>query len=229
VIVLAPIVQKNLRYDPDKDLVPVSKFVFVSYALVMHPSVPATSMKELVAVAKARPGQLNYASGGTGSLPHLAGELLKISAGIDMLHVPYRASALAVTDLVGGHVQLRFAGITSVLSLIEAGKLRGIAVTAIDRSPLLPHVRTANESGFSEFNGVGGWVGLLAPARTPMPIIQRLHEGVATVVNSAEMKRFLLGQGADPALEGPEQFAASIRQERSKWAKVIKAANLTLE
>jgi len=228
-VVLGPLAQKNLRYDVLRDLAPVAQFVVVPYALVVHPSLPVTNMKELVALAKSRPGQLNYASGGNGSLPHLAGELLKMTAGIDMVHVPYKSSALAVIDLAGGHVQLRFAGITSLVSFIDAGKLRAIAVTSLNRSPLMPQVLTANESGFPEFNGVGGWIGLLAPAKTPEPVVRRLHEATAQVMSSGEMKKYLVTQGAEAAVLDPVRFRASIRDEIPKWQKVIKAANIRLE
>lgn len=224
-LAISPSVYAKLGYDPVKDLAPIARFAMIPYMLVVNPSVPAANIKELIALAKARPGQLNYASAGSGGLPHLAGELLKITAQIDMVHVPYKGAALAAVDLVGGHVQLYFTGITSVLSLTKTGKLRVIAVTSLNRSPLLPDVPTANESGLVGFD-VGSWVGVLAPAKTSKPVIQRLYYEIAKIVNTPDMKNFILGQGAEPALMDPAQFGAYLKAEIAKWATVVKAANV---
>lgn len=227
-LAISPSVYPKLGYDPVKDLAPVARFAVIPYVLVVNPSVPAASIKDLIALAKARPGQLNFASSGNGSLPHLSGELLKITAQIDMVHVPYKGGALAATDVVGGQVQVYFSGITSMAPLIKAGKLRAIATTTLNRSSLLADVPTANESGLPGFD-VSSWVGVLAPAKTPEPVIGRLHNEIAKIVNAPDMKNFILSQGAEPVLMGPAQFGASLKAEIVKWAKVVKAANVKLD
>lgn len=227
-LALSPSVYTKLGYDPVKDFAPIARFAVIPYVLVVNPSVPAASIKELIALAKARPGQLNFASSGSGSLPHLSGELLKITAQIDMVHVPYKGGALAATDVVGGQVQLYFSGITSMAPLVKAGKLRAIATTAPNRSSLLPDVPTANESGLPGFE-VSSWLGVLAPAKTPEPVIRRLHNEIARIVNAPDMRKFILGQGAEPVLMDPAQFGASLKAEVAKWAKVVKAANVKLD
>ena len=225
---IGPSVYAKLGFDPIRDFEPIARFAVIPYMVNLHPSVPAANLKELIALAKARPGQLNYASASTGSLPHLCGELFKLLAGIDMTHVPYKAGAPAVVDLVGGHVQMYCTGITSVLPLILAGKVRGIATTTLNRSPLLPDVPTANESGLAGFDVVS-WAGILAPANTPPPVIRQLYDAIALSVNAPDMKNYMLSQGAEPALLDPAQFGAYLKAEIAKWAKVVKAANVKAE
>lgn len=215
-------------YDPLKDLAPVARFTVVPYALVIDPSVPAKNLKELVALAKSHPGQLNYASAGRGSLPHLAGELFKLEAGIDLVHVPYKGAALVANDLVAGRVQVYFSGITSVAPFVKSGKMRALAVTTPARSALLPDVPTAAEAGVPGLD-FGGWNGVLAPAKTPDAIVNRLYNEIVKITNSQEMKSFLLTQGAEPALLAPAKFGELIRVELATWAKVIKAANIKPE
>lgn len=224
-LAVGPSVYTQLGYDPVKDLTPIARFAVLPYVLLVNPSVPATNIKELIALAKARPGQLNYASAGSGGLPHLCGELLKTVAAIDIVHVPYKGSSLAVTDLVGGHVQIYCTGIATVLSLIKAGKLRAMATTGLNRSPLLPEVPTANELGLAELR-IDSWVGVLAPAKTPEPIIRHLYDEIAGIIKTPDMRNFILSHGAEPALMDPAQFDASLKAEIAKWAKVVKAANV---
>ncbi len=215
----------GMGFNPVTDLAPISRFAVVPYIAVVHPSVPATDLASLVALAKRRPGQLNFASAGTGGLPHLAAELFKLSTGIDIVHVPYRSAATAHTDLLGGHVQMEFTGISGVAPSIKAGRLRALAVTTARRSALLPDVVTAGEAGFPALD-VSSSLGLLAPANTPSPVVRRLHDEIANIVNSADMKSFILRQGAEPALMDPAGFDAHIKAEISKWARVIKATGV---
>jgi tripartite-type tricarboxylate transporter receptor subunit TctC len=224
-LAISPSVYAKLGYDPVTDLAPIAMFAVVPYALVLNPAVPAADVKELIALAKARPGQLNFASSGSGGTPHLCGELLKTVAGIDMLHIPYKAGAPAVVDLVGGRVQLYCSGITAVLPLIKAGKLRAIATTMPSRSPLLPDVPSALEAGLPGFD-VSSWMGVLAPAKTPEPVIRFLYDKIAGIVNDPDMKNFISSQGSEPALMDPVQFGAYLKAEIAKWAKVVKAANV---
>jgi len=224
-VMISPTLLPNAGFNPVSDLAPIARFAVVPYVAIVHPSLPATSLKGLVALAKARPGQINCASAGTGGLPHLAFELFKLTAGVDIAHIPYKGAAAAHTDLLGGHVQMQFTGISGMAASIKAGKLRAIAVTAAKRSGLLPEVPTAAESGFPALD-VSSSLGMLAPANTPQPIVRRLHDEIAKIVNGADMKNFILSQGAEPALMDPAEFGAHIKAEIAKWARVIKAANI---
>jgi tripartite-type tricarboxylate transporter receptor subunit TctC len=225
---ISPTLLPNPGFNPVSDLAPIARIAVVPYLTVVHPSLPATNLKALVALAKARPGQINCASAGTGGLPHLAFELFKLIATVDIVHVPYRGAATAHTDLLGGHVQMQFTGISGVAPSIKAGKLRALALTAPSRSALLPEVPTAGESGFPMLD-VTSSLGVLAPANTPVSIVRRLHDEIAKIVNGADMKNFIVSQGAEPALMDPAEFGAHIKAETAKWARVIKAANVKPE
>ena len=227
-IMIGPILLPNAGFNSLNDLAPIARFAVVPYVAVVHPSLPATHLKALVALAKARPGQINCASAGTGGLPHLAAELFKLAANVDIVHVPYRSAATAHTDLLGGHVQMEFTGISGVAPSIKAGRLRALAVTALRRSALLPEVVTAGEAGFPMLD-VTSSLGVLAPANTPVSIVRRLHDEIAKIVNGADMRNFIVSQGAEPALMDATEFAAHIRVESAKWARVIKAANIKPE
>ncbi|HKA41309.1 MAG TPA: tripartite tricarboxylate transporter substrate binding protein [Burkholderiales bacterium] len=227
-IMIGPTLLSNAGFNPVTDLAPIARFAVVPYVSVVHPSLPATNLKALVALAKARPGQINFASAGAGGLPHLAGELFKLTANVDIVHVPYRGAANAHTDLLGGHVQMQFTGISGVAPSIQAGKLRALAVTGTRRSALLPEVATAAESGFPGLD-VSSSLGMLAPANTPPPVVRRLHEEIAKIVNGQDMTSFIVRQGAEPALMDPAEFGAHIKAESAKWARVIKAANIKPE
>lgn len=215
-------------FNPVTDLAPIARIAVVPYIAVVHPSVPATDLAALVALAKQRPGQLNFASAGTGGLPHLAAELFKLNTGVNIVHVPYRSAATAHTDLLGGHVQMEFTGISGVAPSVKVGRLRALAVTTARRSALLPDVVTAGEAGFPALE-VSSSLGLLAPANTPPSVVRRLYDEIATIVNSADMKNFILRQGAEPALMDPAGFGAHIKDEISKWARVIKATGVKPE
>jgi len=225
-IMIGPSVYPNPGFDPLTDLAPIARIARVPYVIAAHPALPAKTVKELIGLAKARPGEIFYATSGSGSLSNLATELFKMAAHVDMRGVHYKAAAAAANDLLGGHVQLHFTGITSATSHSKSGRLRIIAVTTPQRSTLLPATPTVHESGVSGYD-VSSVLGILAPAKTPRAILQRLHDEIAKVVNGADMKSFMLANGAEPALLDAEQFGSYIKSETVKWARVVKSARVT--
>jgi tripartite-type tricarboxylate transporter receptor subunit TctC len=224
---IAPSVFK-LHYDNQKDLAPVAMVANVPYMLMIHPSLPAKNVKELIALAKARPGQLLFASSGNAGTPHLCWELFKSMAKIDIRHVPYKGGAPAMMDTVGGQTQMYCSGLVAGGPQIKAGKLRALGMGTLERSAVMPDVPTIAEQGLAGFN-VASWFGIMTPAGTPAAIVQRLYGEIAKIVESAEMKKFLLTQGAEPMLMDPPKFSEFLRAETEKWAKVVKAANLKLD
>ena len=218
----------KLPYDPVRDFAPVTLITSVPNVLVVHPSVPAISVKELIALAKAKPGQLNFASGSTGSAGHLAGELFKTMAGVNMVHIPYKGAAPAVVDLLGGHVSLMFDNMSSALPNIKSGRVRALAVTTLKRSPLLPQLPTISEAGLRGFD-ISTWFGIFAPAGTPPDIVARLNTETVRILNTREMKERLLALGAEPAGNKPDEFAAFVRLEIQKYARVVKASGATAD
>ncbi|WP_157266951.1 Bug family tripartite tricarboxylate transporter substrate binding protein [Azohydromonas aeria] len=219
---------KKLPYDPIKDFAPIALIATLPNVLVVHPSLPVRSVKDLVARAKAEPGKLTYASAGNGTSIHLSGAMFGQLAGVQLQHVPYRGSAPAVADLIGGQTAMMFDNLPSALPHIRSGALRAIAVTSARRSPALPDVLTVAESGVPGFDA-SSWFGLWAPAATPAAVLARLvAESRASLVD-AEAQRVMAEQGAEPGHMGPEQFAAFIRQEADKWAQVVRRANVTLD
>jgi tripartite-type tricarboxylate transporter receptor subunit TctC len=217
----------NMPYDNLKDFAPICLVAEVPNMLVVHPSVPVHSVQDLVNLARAKPGTLNYGSTGNGTTGHLSGELLNDQAKIDLVHIPYRG-ATAVTDLLGGQIQLMFATIPSVIQHVRAGSLRAIAVTSRRRSPALPEIPTVAESGYPGFEA-SSWYGFVAPAGTPDPIIRKLHALIAGIVNIPEINEQLSSQGADPVGNTPEEFAQYMRRETDKWAKVVKASGIRID
>lgn len=209
-------------YDAARDFAPVSLMATAPNALVVNPGVAAKSVRELIALARARPGQLNYASGGAGSSPHLAAALFVSMAGVDIAHVPYKGTGPAVTDLLGGQVQMAVLGIPTVLPHIRSGRLRPLAVTGKRRSPELPEVPTVDEAGVAGYE-MTPWYGLLAPAGTPRDIVARLGSETAKVLHDPEMKEKLSAQGAEPAGGTPEEFAAVLRTETARWTPVVRS------
>jgi tripartite-type tricarboxylate transporter receptor subunit TctC len=209
----------KLPFDPISDFAPIIQAVDSTNILSLHPSVAANSVKELIALAKAK--SLNYGSSGVGGTGHLAGELFSTMAGVKMTHVPYKGGGPAMVDLIGGQVQLVFATAASAVPQIKGGKIRGIAVTTIKRSALMPNLPTIAEAGLPGFDA-NNWYGLLAPAKTPRPIINRLNAEVTKVLAMPDVKEFLFNQGLDPAPGTPEKFGAYIKAETAKWAKVVK-------
>lgn len=223
----APVLFPKLAYDPRKDLAPVGVVVAMPFIIVVHPSVPARNPKELVALARARPGRLNMASGGTGTGTHLAGEWLKSAAKIDIVHVSYKGTAPALNDLLGGHADLFFSD-PSAVSLVRAGRLRAVGVTTLARYPALPEVPTVHESVLPGFD-TSNWYALVAPAGTPRDIVTRLNAETARALALADVRERLASQGFDPAPGTPEQLAARVRDEIAKWTQVVRDANIRLE
>jgi tripartite-type tricarboxylate transporter receptor subunit TctC len=224
-ITLNPTLHKNLPFDPIRDLAPISQLSAFPNMLTLHPSVPAKSVKELIALAKAKPGQLNYGSSGTATGTHLSAELFKLMAGVDMVHVPYKGGAPAVTALLGGQVQLNFATLPSVLPHVRANRLRALGVTTAKRSTAAPDVPTIAEAGVPGYDH-GPWNGMLAPARTPKAVVTRLNSEVAKAARSQEIRNVLAQDGAEPVGDSAEAFGTIIREETVKWAKVIRAAGI---
>jgi tripartite-type tricarboxylate transporter receptor subunit TctC len=223
-----PSLYKNMPYDHVKDFAPVILVAGVPNVLVVNPSLPVHSVPELIAYAKANPGKLNFASSGNGTSIHLSGELFKAMTGVEMTHVPYKGSAPALTDLIGGQVQLMFDNLPSSLPFIKAGKLRALAVTSGARAAALPDLPTLAESGLPGFEA-SSWFGVLAPAGTPRDIVAKLNGAIAGWLASPEAKGKLLAQGAIAAGGTPEDFARHIGAETSKWAKVVKASGAHID
>ncbi len=227
-IAVNPFLYKKLPYDTVKDLQPVSLIATAPVILVVHPKVPAKSVKELIDLAKAKPGQLNFASGGNGASTHLAVELLKSVAGIDMVHVPYKGTGPAVTDLVGGHVNLLMGGISSARSHVEAGRLRALAVTGDARSSAMPDVPTFKELGYPGVSASSYW-GMFAPAGTPKPIVDRMSQAVAKALKIPDVATRLEGLGYVVIGGSPEAYAENLRSEMAKWGPVVKRAGITVD
>lgn len=226
----------KLPYDTNKDFIPVTQIVGTPLMLVVNPAVPAKTVKELVALAKSRPNQLNYASFGTGSIAHLAGELLKTMTGIEMVHIAYKGASPALTDVLSGQVQVMLPSISTVLSHISSGKLRGLAVTTKQRSPHAPKMPTMIEAGVPGYEAVS-WVSVFLPSRTPQFIVTKLHDEVVRVVKLPEVKKQFDTQGFDLARydlapdspESPEEFSRFIKAEMEKYAKIIKQAGVKVD
>jgi tripartite-type tricarboxylate transporter receptor subunit TctC len=225
VIALSPHLYAKLNYDPQKDLAPIALIGALRNVLVVHPSVPATTVKELVQLARKNPGKLNYGSGGIGTTTHLAPELLKHLEKLDIVHVPYKGSGLALIGLVSGQVDLEILAVPAALPQIEAGRVRAIAVLAPNRSAQLPNVPTAKESGYENFE-ISVWYGILAPAATPRDIINRLNAELNKVITLPDMKKQMAANGVEPLGGTPEQFRDFIRSESVRFGKVIRDAGI---
>lgn len=219
-IAIAPHLNEKVGYEPLRDFAPVALFSEVPYIMVVHPSVPAKTLGELVAIAKAKPGHLHYGSSGLGGTPHLCMELLKLLTGIDMLHVPYRGGAPAQADLVAGRVQAYCAGFPGLLPHVRSGKLRALTVTAPVRARLMPQLPTAAEAGIPGFE-VNAWNGVLAPAKTPPWVIERLHAATVRLSARPDYEKDIEARGVEKLVLGPKEFAAYIRAESEKWRKVV--------
>jgi tripartite-type tricarboxylate transporter receptor subunit TctC len=222
-LAIAPSLQEKMPYDPTRDFAPITQPASSPNVLTAHPSVQAKNLQELIALAKAKPAQVSFASTGVASVGHLTGELINNLAGIKMTHVPYKGSGQAVTDILGGHVQVMFSGFSSTLHHIKAGKLRALAVTGPKRSDALPEVRTIAEQGFPGVEATA-WYGILAPAGTPKPIINRLHGEIVKILRQPDVAQKLNGLGFEIVGSRPDQLSAYIRSEIKKWAKVVKAS-----
>ena len=213
----------KIPFDPVRDYAPVALVASTIYALVVHPAVEAKSVKELLALAKARPGKLTFGTAGIGAPPHLASELLKMMTGTDMVHVPYKGTGPALSDLMGGQITFMFADALAAAPQVKAGKLRGLAVSSPRRFALVPDLPTIAESGVPGFSAVG-WTGLLAPAGTPQPIVRKLNAEVVRVLPLPDVREKLAGDGSEFGKNTPEEFSVFIKQEIAKWAKVVKAS-----
>jgi tripartite-type tricarboxylate transporter receptor subunit TctC len=227
-LVVAPAIYKDVGYDPVKDFRPVATIFSVPQLLAVHPSIPVNSIQELVQYAKANPGKINFASPGYGTQPHLLGEMLKRAAGINIVHVPYKGPAQAMTDFVAGQVQMYFETVSLHLPQVRAGRARALAVADEMRSPHLPDVPTTAESGFPTLQGTY-WAGVVAPARTPAPIVQKLNDAINAVVIAPEMQAVLDKISARPKLGSPEEFAAFLAAETRKWSDVVRTAGIKAE
>jgi tripartite-type tricarboxylate transporter receptor subunit TctC len=223
-----PVLQAKLPYEPVRDFAPVALLATSPFILVMNPEVPAKSVKELIALAKAKPGQLNYGSSGSGSSLHMTGELFKYATGTDITHVPYKGTAPALIDLLSGQVQMLFSTMPSVVPHVKSGKLRGLGVSSTKRAEVVPDVPTIAEAGVPGFE-VLNWQGIVVPKKTPDAIVQKLNRALLDALKSPETIKALANQGLDAAGGTPEQFGALIKSEIEKYGKVAKAANLRLE
>lgn len=220
-----PSLYRRLNYDIVKDFVPIMQVTSGQYVAVTHPSLPAKTMQQLIALARARPGQLNYGSAGAGNATHLAGELFRVMARVDIVHVPYKGSGPALIDLMGGQMQFMFSNLTAALPHMKSGKLRAVAVTGEKRTPIVPELPTIAESGLAGY-AVTSWFGLLAPAGTPQEIVTKLNSETTRAMRDPSMKDRLAAEGADPMSGSAAEFAALLKSEIAKWAGVVKQAGL---
>ena len=213
----------KLTFDPIKDFSAVAYIAGVPNVAVVHPSIPVKSVKELIAFIKARPGQINFGSPGIGTSVHMSGELLKVMAGLNMIHVAYKGNPQAVTDLMAGQIELMITNMPSVIPYIQSGRLRALAVTTKARSPALPDLPTMEEAGLPGYES-SAWFGLVGQAAVPREIVNKLNVEVVRVVRLADVKRNLASQGADPLVMTPDEFGAFMKTETAKWGKVVKAS-----
>jgi tripartite-type tricarboxylate transporter receptor subunit TctC len=222
-LTINPTLLTSQTYDVARDLVPVVRLLVMASILAVNNDVPAKTFQEFVALAKAQPGKLSYASPGVGTPQHIAGELLKRQAGIDIVHVPYRGAVF--TDVIGGRVTMTLQNMGSILPVVRDGRLRGLAVTSLSRTPIMPALPTVAESGLPGFEATS-WFGLLAPAGTPVPIISKVYQQAAKIAMDPEMKARLADLGLDAVADPPDTMAAIIKADTAKWAKVIQEANI---
>lgn len=227
-LTINPSLYQDLGYDPLKDFAPIALFATSPLVLVVHPSVQAKSVKELIALAKANPGRLHFGSPGNGSAPHLAGEMLDTLAGVKMVHVPYKGITGAVTDLIGGQLEVMFPGSPIALPNARAGKLRALATTGAKRTAAAPELPTIAEAGLPGYE-VSLWYGLLAPAGTPPAIVQRLHDEVVRIAALPAITKQWTGLGVDPASLNPEQFAGYLKDDIVKWQKVLRESGAKMD
>jgi tripartite-type tricarboxylate transporter receptor subunit TctC len=227
-IALQPLLQAKLPYDPQKDLTPVILAVRIPNVLVVHPSVPANTVAEFIALAKAKPGTINYASVGNATGPHLFGELFRSLTGVNIVHVPYKGTAPAVNDLLGGQVQALFDSLATALPNIRAGKLRALGVTSAQRSRSAPDIPTLAESGAPGYEATG-WFGVLVPAGTPAEIVTRLNSEIGAILKMPDVEERFLKFGAEGGGGSPADFTRFIRSEQDKWGKIIREAGIKAE
>jgi tripartite-type tricarboxylate transporter receptor subunit TctC len=224
-LAISPSLYSKLNYDPLKDFAPVSLVATVPNVMVTHPSVAAQTLQEFIALARSRPGGMNFGSGGSGTSNHLAGELFNIVTGAKLVHVPYKGVNLAMNDVLSGQIHLVVIGVPAAAPHIKAGRLRALALIAPQRAAALPDVPTVDEAGLKDFE-VTTWYGVLAPAGTPRPILARLNSELVKIMHAADTKERLAAMATDPRTSTPEEFAAYLRQEIAKWGEVVRKAHL---
>lgn len=227
-LVVSPFLYARMSFDPLTDLVPVTMVNSAPLMLVVHPALPAKSVSELVAYAKANPGKLNYGSGGVGATPFLAAELLKSMAGFDAVHVPYKGGAPALADLVAGQLSFMIENVPGTLPLVKDGKLRALAITGRNRSPLVPDLPTMIEAGVPNYEMIG-WNGIFVPKGTPADILDKLHDALASVLRSPAVKEQLAGLGADAVGDSQAEFAAFVKAESARWGRIIQEKGIKPE
>ena len=227
-LTILPHMRKNIPYDTIRDFAPISLISIGPFVLMTHPSVPAKSIKELIALAKAQPGKLNYASAGNGVANHLAGELFKQMAGIDIVHVPYKGAPQAVTDVLAGHMNMMFNSVAPIVGYIKTGKIRVLGIASLQRSPQLPDVPTIHESGVPGFEAVN-WFGMFAPAKTPRNIINRLNGALVQTIKTPEMQSQFIKLGADPIGSSVEEFTAFVKRDMETYEKVVRISGAKVD
>ena len=227
-LAISPSVYPMLPFDPTKDFAPVTMVAYSPHILVVHPSIPASSVNDLVALAKAKPGKLNFAISGLGGAPHLAGVDFALRTGIDWVYIPYKGGAQAIADVAGGQADVTLNGMLATYPLVQGARLKLLAVSSAKRMSAIPDVPTIAESGIAGFES-GSWQGVVAPAGTPREVVAKLNAQIGRIVNTPEMRDNLGKQGADVRTNTPDEFAAFIRGEKAKWAKVVKDANVKIE
>jgi tripartite-type tricarboxylate transporter receptor subunit TctC len=225
---MLPSIENNLPFDPRKDFAPITQLTSQPYVVGVHPGVPANSIREFIALAKAKPGQLNYSSGGNGSAPHIGTELLKSMARIEMTHVPYKGGAPAMLAVVSGEVAMGFGSLPSSMPLVRAGKLKALGVTCLKRTPAAPDLPTVSESGVPGFETIN-WYGVLAPAKTPPAIVSRLHGAIIAALQSRDIQERLAKDGTDIVASAPDVFAKYISDDIAKWINVVKTAGIQMQ
>lgn len=223
-----PAIYAKLAFDPLKDFTPITNLVILPSVLLVHPSVPVTSVKELIALSKKRPGDLQYSSAGSGAQPHLTAEMFKTMTGVNLLHVPYKGAGPQMIGLLSGEVALTFATAPSGVPYVKNGQLRALGVTSAKRIPALPEVPTIAEAGVPGYEAVG-WNGMVGPAAMPAPILEKIHDAVVKIIQLPDMRARLIGLGADPSPSTPGEFSALIKAELVKWAKVVKDSGAKLD
>ncbi len=222
---ISPAVRKKLPFDVEKDFAPITQLVDLPHFLVVHPSVPASSVKELIALAKTKPGELNYASSGIATSTHMAAELFFYMTGTRMVHVPFKGGGPGIIAMLAGQCHIYFATFSTALPHVRAGKLRGLAVTSAKRSVAGPEIPTIAEAGVPGY-AHSSWVGMLAPAKTPPPVLKRLHAETVRIVQAPEVRKLLLREGLEANGNTPQEFAADLKEEIAKWHKVVAAAGI---
>lgn len=226
-LVANPMLFKDISFNPDKDFAPISLVTYLPNMLAVHPSVPANTVEELTALLRANPGKYSFASGGLGTSSHFAGELYKSMTGVDMSHVPYKGDGASMTDVVGGQVPIVFGSVFATSKFVEMGRLKGLAVTSIERVPSVPDVQTIDETGLKGYD-LAAWYGLVAPVGTPEPIIEQLSATVAEIVADPDFKKRVKAMGGIPRSMQPEEFVAFIKAERPKWERLIKESKIEI-